>query len=82
MVERSTTGAYWVGWVDGFVDGSAPGRTRPYYLDVFHNLAKVRVAGSNPVVRSKKRLTSTNLGAIDSLGSMLPLQAGECYPSC
>jgi hypothetical protein len=25
-------------------------------MDTFHNLAKVRVAGSNPVVRSKKYL--------------------------
>ena len=38
--------------VDVFLDGRPRQRPRVLCLDVSQNLAKVRVAGSNPVVRS------------------------------
>src|SRR5208283_3214625 len=39
-------------------DGRGPRRrTEQHWMHGFHHLAKVRVAGSNPVVRSRKILT-------------------------
>ena len=40
--------------VDDFVDGRPRGSVGIVSLDVSQHFAKVRVAGSNPVVRSKK----------------------------
>ena len=43
--------------MDDVPDATARKRFIGIYLDVYHNLffAKVRVAGSNPVVRSKEK---------------------------
>ena len=44
------------GGLGGRTDGRQPAqRTPAVYPDEFHNFAKVRVAGSNPVVRSKQK---------------------------
>ena len=54
MVDRYTEWAEWTGWADEWADRSPCQGTGAVSADGNHNLAKVRVAGSNPVVRSKK----------------------------
>src|ERR1700743_1306415 len=54
LVDRSTTG-FNLGGFGGFsVDGRPVLSTRHDTVDEFKHLAKVRVAGSNPVFRSKE----------------------------
>jgi hypothetical protein len=53
MVDRYTEWADWTGWADEPADRRPRQGTGTDSADVNHNLAKVRVAGSNPVVRSK-----------------------------
>jgi hypothetical protein len=53
LVDRSTTGPHEVDWTDGFADRSPGGGPGATPLDAYRDLAKVRVAGSNPVVRSR-----------------------------
>jgi hypothetical protein len=52
MVDRYTEWADWAGWADEPADRRPRQGTGTDSADVNHNLAKVRVAGSNPVVRS------------------------------
>ena len=40
-------------WRDNQADRGLQERTGPYQMDGFRHLAKVMVAGSNPVVRSR-----------------------------
>ena len=58
VVDRSTTGWNLGIRVGNWVDGSAAHRTGPDAGDEKNHLAKVRVAGSNPVVRSKEKARS------------------------
>ena len=51
---------------DNRVDGVAGHDPEPDTLDAEGRLAKVRVAGSNPVVRSKKVLVSSPFRAADA----------------
>ena len=52
VVDRSTTRWKRAAWLDSHVDGSTAHRLRQHSLDRLSALAKVGVAGSNPVVRS------------------------------
>ena len=52
MVDRYTEWADWTGWADEPADRRPRQWTGTDSADGNHNLAKVRVAGSNPVVRS------------------------------
>ena len=52
MVDRYTEWADWTGWADEPTDKRPRQGTGTDQTDGNHNLAKVRVAGSNPVVRS------------------------------
>src|SRR5487761_2189383 len=56
VVERSATVVIWLDFVDS-TDGASNKRPcqrpRTNAMEVLHHLAKVRVAGSNPVVRSR-----------------------------
>jgi hypothetical protein len=52
MVDRYTEWADWAGWADEPADRRPRQGTGTDSADGNHNLAKVRVAGSNPVVRS------------------------------
>jgi len=56
VVARATTGPNWMDRMDDVPNATARKRFIGIYLDLSHNLffAKVRVAGSNPVLRSKK----------------------------
>src|SRR3954452_19936460 len=56
MVDRYTEWADWAGWADEWADRRPAVWTD--WADGNHNLAKVRVAGSNPVVRSISGLLS------------------------
>ena len=53
-VDRSTTGWIWAVWTDHQPDKWPAHRPEQHQSDGLGRLAKVRVAGSNPVVRSKK----------------------------
>jgi len=55
VVARATTGRYQMDRIHDVRDATARNGFIGIYLDVSHNLAKVRVAGSNPVVRSRER---------------------------
>ena len=55
VVAHATTGPYQMDLMDEVPNGTALERFIGIYLDFYPNLAKVRVAGSNPVVRSKDR---------------------------
>jgi hypothetical protein len=52
-VERSTTGGTGAASADDRVDEGAPHGSEAIEADATKGLAKVRVAGSSPVVRSK-----------------------------
>jgi len=52
MVDRYKEWADWAGWADEPADRSPCQQSGAVSADGNHNLAKVRVAGSNPVVRS------------------------------
>ena len=52
MVDRYTEWADWTGWADESAERRPRQGTGTDSADGNHNLAKVRVAGSNPVVRS------------------------------
>jgi len=54
VVAHDTTGPNWMDAMDESPDRSARQRLIGIYLDFSYHLAKVRVAGSNPVVRSKE----------------------------
>ena len=58
MVDRYTEWAEWTGWADEWADRRRRQGTGTDSADGNHNLAKVRVAGSNPVVRSISGLLS------------------------
>ena len=45
---------------------------------VEHHLAKVRVAGSNPVVRSKCDRPSRRRGGVEAVATMVTLHIGAC----
>ena len=67
MVDRYTEWADWTGWADERADKrpcQRAGRTRRTGTTTF---AKVRVAGSNPVVRSNRPWSESLLRAADSL---------------
>jgi hypothetical protein len=53
-VDRSTTRRFGGLWADKGTDEMARQRPGGHGLEAFQDLAKVRVAGSNPVVRSQK----------------------------
>ena len=57
VVDRSTTGLNLGGFDGRFVDGRPAHGTRPDVIDELKHLAKVRVAGSNPVVPLQLGLT-------------------------
>ena len=52
--------------MDYLVDRRPRQRTQGFYQDVSQNLAKVRVAGSNPVVRSNQKSGSEGFKASSS----------------
>jgi hypothetical protein len=54
VVARATTGPYQMDTMDDVPDATARERFIGIYLDFLPHLAKVRVAGSNPVVRSNE----------------------------
>ena len=54
VVDRSTTGSNSVGFGGLSVDGRQAQRTSSDTADELKHLAKVRVAGSNPVFRSRE----------------------------
>lgn len=54
VVAHATTGRNQMDLMDESSDGSARRRFIGIYLDFLYHLAKARVVGSNPVVRSKK----------------------------
>gem|GEM_PF-3592465 len=58
MVDRYTEWADWTGWADEPADRRPRQGTGADSAEGNHNLAKVRVAGSNPVVRSISGLLS------------------------
>ena len=62
-VVRSTIRPDWACVTDGMLDSGAGQRTRRCSPDGLGNLAKVRVAGSNPVVRSERKPRSSHLRA-------------------
>ncbi len=49
--------------MDDSVDRRARHGTQAIYQDVYQNLAKVRVAGSSPVVRSRRATTRSPTAA-------------------
>jgi hypothetical protein len=53
VVDRSTTRLNWGGFGGRPLDGRPVRRTHMDTLDELNHLAKVRVAGSNPVFRSR-----------------------------
>ena len=53
-VERSTTGWTQAYQMDEILDASVRNRTHQYQMDRIPDVAKVGVAGSNPVVRSRQ----------------------------
>jgi hypothetical protein len=63
LLERSTAGDCQMDAMDSFVDGRPHERTCAICLDLSQNLAKVRVKGSNPVVRSNFRCPLRRRGA-------------------
>ncbi len=56
VVTRVTSGRIRQHFLDDETDGGPARRTEQHWMDGFQHLAKVRVAGSNPVVRSKRNL--------------------------
>jgi hypothetical protein len=52
MVDRYTEWADWTGWADEPADRSPCQRSGAVSAEQMHHLCQVRVAGSNPVVRS------------------------------
>ncbi len=52
MLDRCTEWADWAGWADEPAERSPRQGSGAVSADENHNLAKVRLAGSNPVVRS------------------------------
>ena len=76
MVDRYTEWADWAGWADEPADRRPRQGTGTDSADVNHNLAKVRVAGSNPVVRSISGLLSGYfLGTASDSQSHLTIQS-------
>jgi hypothetical protein len=67
MVDRYTESADWTGWADEWADRSPRQGTGADSADGNHNLAKVRVAGSNPVVRSILRRQVTEYPVLPNI---------------
>ena len=68
VVDRSTTGRISGGFNGNWADGIAAQGTGVDPMDEKDHLAKVRVAGSNPVVRSRRKSRSKAIYAGDGRG--------------